>query len=75
MKVVEQHVTCEFRCLAFSWWGMGVPADQAVLEVEGILEPELPDILGRNPFSVVLSLSHIFLFIVRPVEQWVTCSI
>ena len=38
------------------------------LEVEGILEPELPDILGRNPFSVVLSLFHIFLFIVRPVE-------
>ena len=30
VKVIEQHVTWEFRCLAFSWWGMGVPADQAV---------------------------------------------
>ena len=38
------------------------------LEMEGILEPELSDILGRNPFSVVLSLSHIFLLIVRPME-------
>ena len=38
------------------------------LEMEGILESELSDILGRNPFSVVLSLSHIFLLIVRPVE-------
>lgn len=30
MSVIEQHVAQEFRCLAFSWWGMGVPADQAV---------------------------------------------
>lgn len=38
------------------------------LEMEGILESKLSDILGWNPFSVVLSLSHIFLFIVRPME-------
>lgn len=46
-------MTHEFRFFAFSRWGMGILAGQS--EMEGILEPVLPDTLGRNPFYVLLS--------------------